>query len=485
MKQIDKRVLAGLTIAVLFFFGTDVFIEYSNDTYAILEQGLPFTAADMMFRNGRPVISVFYWFWCLTPFSEAQFYYFSYSLAIIFLTAALYLLQDALKEFIEDDFLRSAFTFFMVVNVFFINFFSFLEKGMFMLGILFAVLAFRCEKSFFKDHNIKKALLALLFLILVMLDYQVMSGIYVMLSVIFAVRYAKDLKDTLLDFGVIFLSMALSCIPAVIIMKVGGAGGDRGRSSDISGDILRSMRNIIRESQNTFSVLPRYFWLVIAIFCLIFCCVSAFYKKAELKGFISILLVTLTGITLAFMFIFVGYHGYSTARTLYPMALIPGALLINNYVNCENDAGSVPALLRKSAVILVCIHLIFLCLAFTRIFINRYTVNRLDKYMILTIKNMIRNYEKESGNKVEKICFYEDRFNSDYYGDVLKLSVNVSSSMSADWSRLNAFNWYCGTDYEEGEPLQKYSDYFIEKDWSSFSEEQLIFDGDTLHFCRY
>ena len=36
-----------------------------------------------------------------------------------------------------------------------------------------------------------------------------------------------------------------------------------------------------------------------------------------------------------------------------------------------------------------------------------------------------------------------------------------------------------------GEVNPKYQTYFSEKDWKVFSEEQLIFDGDTLHFCVY
>ena len=78
----------------ILFFGIDCFIEYSNDTYAILEDGLLNTAIEVAGRNARPVLSLFYLFWVITPFSEIQFYYFSYLMAVICLTLTLYILQD-------------------------------------------------------------------------------------------------------------------------------------------------------------------------------------------------------------------------------------------------------------------------------------------------------------------------------------------------------------------------------------------------------
>ena len=46
-------------------------------------------------------------------------------------------------------------------------------------------------------------------------------------------------------------------------------------------------------------------------------------------------------------------------------------------------------------------------------------------------------------------------------------------------------NYYLHTNYERISPIDKYTDYFSKKNWDHLSQEQLIFDGDTLHVCVY
>lgn len=486
MKKIDLKPLLLIFTVVILFFGIDCFIEYSNDTYAILEDGLLNTAKEVAGRNARPVLSLFYLFWLITPFSEVRFYYFSYVMAVICLTLALYLLQDDMKDRLPRPALRVLLVFYAIVNVFFINFFSFFEKGLFMLAILTAVLGAHYEKKYFETGSVRYSVISLCLITFTALDYQIMLSVYAALAVIYSFRYSKDAPDLLKKLLMTGVKTLISILPAIMITVFGSLGRfNKSGQTDQKAAFFRALRNLLRHSVYTHDILPPFFWLIPAAFCLFVCILLAQKSGRKMRSHVSVAAVFLTCITLAFLFLFKGYAGYSTARTIYPLALIPGMLMINASLNCDEARGKFMTRLMKASYAVIFLHLVLLCLVFNKKFINRYAVNRLDKNMMLTINGLIREYEKESGNKISKISFYEDRFNSDYYGDVLDIGVNVSSSMSTDWSRLAALNWYCGTDYTEAEPLPGYREYFIEKDWSSFSEDQLIFEGDTLHLCRY
>lgn len=486
MKKIDLKPLLLIFTVVILFFGIDCFIEYSNDTYAILEDGLLNTAKEVAGRNARPVLSLFYLFWVITPFSEIQFYYFSYLMAVICLTLALYILQYELKESLPEPGFRVILAFFTIVNVFFINFFSFFEKGLFMLAILTAVLGAHYEKKYFETGSVRYSVISLCLIIFTALDYQIMLSVYAALAVIYAFKCSKDLCGLLKNILTVGVKALLSIMPAILITVFGSLGRfNKSGQTDQKAAFFRALRNLLRHSVYTHDILPPFLWLIPAVFCILICILLARKSSRKIYSYTSMAAVFFTCITLAFLFLFKGYAGYSTARTIYPLALIPGMLMINASLNCDEARGKIMTRLMKASYAVIFLHLVLLCLVFNKKFINRYAVNRLDKNMMLTINGLIREYEKGSGNKISKISFYEDRFNSDYYGDVLDIGVNVSSSMSTDWSRLAALNWYCGTDYTEAEPLPEYREYFIEKDWSSFSEDQLIFEGDTLHLCRY
>ena len=59
------------------------------------------------------------------------------------------------------------------------------------------------------------------------------------------------------------------------------------------------------------------------------------------------------------------------------------------------------------------------------------------------------------------------------------------SAFYTAWSDIYALNYYLGSDYEKVDPLDKYTEYFASRDWNQLSQNQLIFEGDTLHLCVY
>ena len=59
------------------------------------------------------------------------------------------------------------------------------------------------------------------------------------------------------------------------------------------------------------------------------------------------------------------------------------------------------------------------------------------------------------------------------------------SAFYTNWSDIRVVNYYLKTDFERAEQNEQYREYFSGKDWKALSNQQLIFDNDTLHLCQY
>ena len=142
--------LGFVFLLCLCFFSMDVFIEYATDTYALF-QNLN-EVVDIMIRyNSRIIVGVVFQLWYWSGIANETFYYISYFIAIFMLVAAVFLLQKILRNMIKNEFLRIAMSFVTIANVYIIEYFMFIEKGLFIFAIFFNVAAFFYMFRFFND----------------------------------------------------------------------------------------------------------------------------------------------------------------------------------------------------------------------------------------------------------------------------------------------------------------------------------------------
>ena len=113
--------------------------------------------------------------------------------------------------------------------------------------------------------------------------------------------------------------------------------------------------------------------------------------------------------------------------------------------------------------------------------------NKIDANMGMTIKYRIEEYEKESGNTVSKVAYYRDKNHRDYhYGWDKKLSSFGQRAFDNYYCIIEALNYYCDRDFERANMTKEiYNTYFVGKDWNAYSDEQIVFEGDTMFICTY
>ena len=109
----------------------------------------------------------------------------------------------------------------------------------------------------------------------------------------------------------------------------------------------------------------------------------------------------------------------------------------------------------------------------------------MDYEVTRKIVNRIDEYEKSTGNKIKNIALYADKSMSySYYGIFSTGDTNIKA-YAKDWCIVYILKYYAGLDLKAVDKNPEIDEKFSNEDWSYFEDEQLVFDGDTLHLCKY
>lgn len=241
-------------------------------------------------------------------------------------------------------------------------------------------------------------------------------------------------------------------------------------------------------TKTTFELLPRYCFLVIVGLMLLASLCHVFANGRNLAWMGHVLVILLAAFIFPFATVIQG-SGWFATRIIYPFASLPAVLALNLCVNqntCENARQIFTKVGKGMTIASICILLIGQYFSFGKVFIDKYKVNIADEARCGAIVQAIIEYQYESGIPVTKIAVYQDaQSNARPYSNLYRTGDLTVSSFRAEWSDVNAINYYCGTTFERVDQKEEYTQYFQEKDWDIFSKEQLVFEGDTLHMCVY
>lgn len=486
LKQ-EKSALLKTFIITMLFFGVNVYFSLTSDTYFTFKSGFSAAARDMILRNGRPVIGIIYELHFLSGLSNESFYYISSILALLFLAASIWLYYKMLVKHEVGENAGILVSFASIANIFVIEYFMFVEKCGFMLAVLFNVAAVYFIEKFFEEKKIRHTVATLIFMCLAIFTYQGTIALFVILSLPFAFKYAKTFKEyamNIVSIGVCYLLPVLAGLFAFKFIF---------KSTRLSGavDWLANAKNVfygLKEyGKSTFDILPKFVFLILAFLVFSAAILLALGHKHKGMCILNIFMIALASAVFPTATILQG-SGWWVTRTVYPIASVVGAfathLLINSIDPDKQDKGA--ELIRRFSVLVIGALLTFQYFSFNRIFIDKYELNALDEYRYEYVGQAINDYQQSTGIKITKISFYSDA-NRTYpaYSNLHPQGDYMVSAFYTAWSDIYALNYYLGSDYEKVDPLDKYTEYFASRDWNQLSQNQLIFEGDTLHLCVY
>ena len=495
----------GCFIAVVLFFGTDAFLEFTTDTYATFIPGVGTKAGDMLTRNGRLVTAVYYKLFGMTGLRQEMFYYISFAAGVFLLTCAVFVLTVFLEGVFHSR--RNAFvtSFLIVCNLFIIEFFMFVETMGFMTAVFCAVLSAVMTAQYLRGGHFMWLVPSLMMLMTAQLAYQPAAGIFAAILLPLVSFYAGGRIALFIRNNVVMgVQFGIVNVISILFMK----HADSYRASFTMGSTLEHVRwavltvgSILRYAFFLFDgMLPNALFCIVTAALAAAACIKAAACSPDGKKLPAVLAVLYSMAALVILQImYYAVGGQDAMRICYPAGALPGVAVMHFYLAdaeiADTDAGIAEAdtgssKVRKGLyglipVIIAAVLVAGQYLAFQRTIIDRYKADQADKMWIESIGQAIEEYEEQSGTQVERIAFYSDAHVPECWTEFTSRRYARPRSLTRKWSDLRSINYYLGRNFKRTKSLDEYQQQFGTKDWNAFSRDQLIFAGKKLHLCLY
>jgi len=487
-KMTDRAWLVLTFLAVFLFCFPFLKMEYATDTYTIEQVGME-AFGDSMFQNGRLVsAAAFYLFDTLWP-QIGGFYYVSLLLALVFAPLAIFFLGKLLLRWVSAP-VAYPLAFFTLLNPLAVEYFLFIEKGYFMLALCMSVLALWCLVRVW-EGKWQWLALSCLCLAVAAFTYQTLPGAFAVLAVPFALLCAKSVKQAARNLWLAVAVYGVGALPNFLFLK--WIGGSQRVGEGIRFSNLQSVFAFAVPIASVLLYLLGFFLLF--LLCGLFTVRlkrGCFWSRASLGLFVPVALTVLGGLVVTFVpFLFVApSQVWFPCRVLYPLGTLLGTLpLLVLRPATPGDTEPVASPKKRTARLtcgvltgVLLLNFVF----FQAVAWSRLRNNALDEELCERIGALIEAYEAQTGEEILTVCIYHDAAITKHNPGVLYLGDSNVRAFSKDWSDVDHMNVILGRAFVESLPDgQVYAAHFANRNWDCFDEEQLVFDGQTLHLCVY
>ena len=502
------------------FFGMLIKLEYATDTYAVFN--FDKEAVYMQYAmSGRFITGVALKFFKMINISEKTLYTISHVLAILCATLSQFILYKIIivqvtrqpYEITELNFVASEkdikskvinimIPTLIIINPFSIELFLFIEKGFMWLGILACMLALMNLQKYFensksnsleydkkikemsqKNKSLKRFLIySLIFMFIANCLYQGVIGIFLSVALVYILKFSKNIKEFIKNN---FIAGSIYAIPALInflFVKI------KYKESRVNGQIVlldsleKILQNIINMFKTMYGILPKYTFILLILFTFAFFCSKIWKEEKKLLLILKFvyILVGITFIAIAPQILQPTNLIWFGPRSTYSFASMYGVLILYLAMNYELEEIS-----KYTIIILSVMLLTFQAQKFIKIEKDRYLLNKIDLSTTLQVKKQIDEYEKQTGNIVTELSWYEDeKPNYTYSGIFVTSDMNVKS-YSSDWSTIEILKYYLKREIKLVKKDENMEKVFKSKNWNEFDEEQIIFKSNKIHLCNY
>lgn len=509
-KENIKDIIFFFIISII-FFGIFINMEYATDTYTVFSVGAKQDIIHFL-GSGRFVTAFFTLIARILNLGETSIYLISYIMAIISLVLSLYEMKKIISKDIKSNIMSRIISVFIVMNVFIIELFLFIEKGVLILSILFNVYAVKYLIKYFETKNKKELLKVLLFMFLANGSYQGTVGLFIAISLVYIIKYSKNIKEFFINNIITAVAYIISAVVDLGIAKI--FAGDR-----VSGNIIlsESISKVLSSTKNmlqSFDILPKNVFCYSVIFIIAIILIEILTNKEKIKEnnkkknlvgkVIQILEVCyiVLGIYLVTILPQLMQNTASiwvVPRSTYTFASLLGILMLYLFINfkdniiknCgkeEQEKKSSIAKVINLKNIIIAFSMIFIFIQyynFQKIEMDRYELNEEDKNISLQIIESIKQYEAETENTVINIAIYNDKNIKYSYKDIKVIGDLNVRAYSADWATKSILEYYAKKQFNVVQKNEKIEEYFKNKNWDFYNEEQLVFNDNTLHLCCY
>lgn len=478
----DKK-LYFYGIITFLFFGIYCLMQYTPDTYRVFSNSLRETVTHFL-SCGRVVTGIFIYILVrILKLGETGIYFVSYGLAIICTITSMYKLDKLFQKDIKNKTICILSSIFIIINVFSIELYVYIEKGILMLSVLLCVMAVEEMRKYWEGDK-KRILYSLVLMIIANCCYQGTVGLFVTISLLYIIKYSKNIKEFIINNIFVALIYGIPAIINFIMVRFIFT------NSRVSGEIIlsESIQKIYQGTKNmlltTYGLLPKYLFVISIIIVSLWIIYKIVKKqeKAKILGILGIGYIILgTVFSTVLPQIMQDTNSiWFVARSSYSAGALIGILLIYANTKFEIEEKS-----KNIILILSCIFLAIQFVYFTNYAIDNHKVNYEDRQIAEQIVKKISQYENETGKTITKIAIYEDKSLNYTYQNIKTTGDMNLKALYPEWSTLGIIRYYTGKKLEQIEKNESIEQNFKNNNWDYYNDEQVILEEETIHLCRF
>ncbi len=488
----NKYIWISLLITLI-FLGSLYKLEYSRCTFRMYAN--PYVDEyEHYLVLGRYIVALFWKIVNVLGFSINLTYMVSYLIGIISVTFSIFILYNIFKKYIKNNLINICISTGTILNCFLIDYFLYIEKGMFSLSILFAVIALKFLIKFFESSKKINIVYSFIFLCLSSFTYQGTVALFIAIATVFIVKYSNNIKkfiyNNVITASIYGVTMGLSYL---LVRIVGNQSTSRTTGAlHIFESLKKVIKGICRLFIDTYGTMPKLFFAF--TFILVFVATTYIIfkncnnekndkdsKKVLFFGYIYILAGCVIASILPQLVIDTASINL-TARAIFPFASIIALSVLYLCINVKfNNKRYI-----NFFVIVFLVYFFVQFISFNGIIRDHYTLNYLEKKEVLSIGEEIEKYENESNNKITKIVFYSDKDSKHSYKGLREYGDINERVLKTTWCRVDILNYYLNRDFvQDYNQKEEYKNEFESIDYDLINKNQFKFENDTLHLCIY
>ena len=405
-------------------------------------------------------------------------------IAVIVASISIYILYNTFSKIIDQDKLLLVISsIIIIINCMSIEYFLYAECAVMWLSILLSVLGAKCFISHTKYWYLK----TLVLILLGTFCYQGSVNLFLTMVVLLLIinkknDYAKVLKETIIAGTILIIAFFIDIIAISIMNYLMGI-----HSTRISeGYVINNIYNFIPIMQqafyrtiiDSFNLLPSSTIIVLTIISL----VIIYFSNNNSQKLVKYTFLVFMAVLVCFIPLLLVEKAIIEPRMSMSIGAIIGCSFI--YLLSIEIKG---IYIKKIITFLIGSFFIFNTVNTIQIFSAHITTNKIDANMGLFIKYKIEEYEKDTGNIVQKVKFHKAANHKPfYYGVNKELSSFSKRAFDNYFCILEALNYYCNRHYKGLCMTEdEFEKLFKDKEWDTYSDDQIVFENDTMFLCTY
>lgn len=497
IKKTDWKTLGIITIIVMIICNAFLQMHYSSDTFVLFNLGYMQYPFEYFLLDGRLISTLVCWAAGLLHIPYKSYIIGMDVIAIILVSFTIYTVYKTIEKILNPDknskklfiFMSS---FVLILNQFSLEYLLFPESAVMCLGQLLCIIA-STKVIYCNKYKYLKISILLFFAIFC---YQGLVNIFPILAILFIFlkqikennSFKKNIIELVKKTSILFLICVILISINIVTIKIccnilNNSSNRTIQLIDFESVILR-FKTILTYLDmiwnKSLDMLPKHINSIIVILTLILLAINK-VKKEIFTKYIFTILAALIICIIPMFFLNTGPCG----RVNVPICQIWGISLLFLITSIDNKSDI------KTYKLNIIYAFILISFILNSIMVIRNTsehiaANRVDENMGLTIKLMLEEYEKESGNKITKFAYIYDSDPQQYAPNIKHIGSLTERKLACSWCISEAINFYCDRNLEKVRmPIKIYTENFIYKDYTCFSEEQILFSNDTMYLCVY